>query len=149
MSSFRNSRFPSIIVIFVLVTVSEMLGRVVLLTAEPDAARGRSVVSVRAAHRGLHGRCDRAVIQEQQAAPVRHVHLTQQVPVGNQTRSKPTQRAGKPRFGDILPGLDPHHAAALLLLRWELSPTNIWLPGCRYRPLLADTMWVRLVCLTR
>lgn len=52
---------------------------IVFFTGESDAAQSGSVVSVYAGHRRLHRRTDRAVIQQQQAAPVRHVHLTQQI----------------------------------------------------------------------
>lgn len=48
-----------------------------LLTGEPDAAQRRPIIPVCPGDGCLHGPSDSSVIQQQQAAPVRHVHLTQ------------------------------------------------------------------------
>lgn len=59
-----------------------------VLTGEPDAANSRPVVSVSACHRCLHSHGDSSVIQLQQAASVRHVHFTQQIPGDNEKQRR-------------------------------------------------------------
>lgn len=85
------------------------------LTGEPDAAQRRSVVPVHPGHRRLHGRRHSFVIQQQQAAAVRHVDFTQQVPTGRTDAQTPRQKqitayiGGRSMRSTFLPGLHPHH----------------------------------------
>lgn len=60
------------------------------LTREPDAAHRRAVVSMHPGHRRPHGRRHGPVVQQQQPAAVRHVHLAQQVPTEGHVTSETT-----------------------------------------------------------
>lgn len=59
-----------------------------------SGAESRSVVPVRSGHRLLHRRDYGPVIEEQQAASVRHGHLAEQIPAGRKRPSAARPPAG-------------------------------------------------------
>lgn len=68
------------------------------LTWEPDAAHRRAVVSMNPGHRCPHRSCHGPVIQQQQPAAVRYVHLAQQVPTEGHLTSGTTYNGKKMAF---------------------------------------------------